>query len=110
MSQRGCGYTVTRARNVVVCSFRLTEIELNTNDRSVTDCSLASIATHIPFLWWVGVRGTTNSANQLITDVQRRIDPSPSQNEALNSEIKTEENIITYFQNDKKEVFFEILV
>ena len=91
---------------MVVCSFRLTEIKVKTDDRSVTDCSLASIATHIPFLWGLSFRGTANSANQLRTDVQRRIDPSPSQNDALNSEIKTEENIITYFQNDKKEDFF----
>ena len=91
---------------MVVCSFRLTKIEVKPDDRSVTYCSLASIATHIPFLWWVGVRGTTNSANQLITDVQRRIDPSSSRSDALNGEIKTEENIITYFQNDKKKDFF----
>ena len=94
----------------MVSSFRLTKIEVKTDDRSVTDCSLASTATHIPFLWWVGVRGTANSANQLITDVQRRIDPSSSRSDALNSEIKTEENIITYFQNDKKKDFFEIFV
>jgi hypothetical protein len=65
ISQSGCGYTVTRARNVVVCSFMLAEIEVKTNDRSATDCSLASIATHIPFLWGLSFRGTANSAHQL---------------------------------------------